>query len=125
MVSKFIRAAIKGEDVTIYGDGSQTRTFCFVEDNMEACIKCLNENLEVNDIINVGGSIETTILELANLIIKLTNSTSKIVHLPSLEEGDMTRRKPDNSKMVAILGRELLPLEEGLKKVIADTSYIL
>lgn len=125
VVSKFIRAALKGEDITIYGDGSQTRTFCFMEDNVETCVKCLTENHAVNDVINVGGSVETTILDLAKTIINLTNSTSKIVHLPALEEGDMTRRMPDNTKMKQILGRDLLPLEEGLKKVLADTSYIL
>ena len=59
-----------------------------------------------------------TILDLAKLVIEMTNSKSKIVHLPALEEGDMTRRKPDNSKMKKILGRELLPIKEGLMKVL-------
>lgn len=125
VVSKFIKAALKGEDITIYGDGSQTRTFCYVDDNVETCVKCLTDNHAVNDVINVGGAIETTILDLAKTIINLTKSNSKIVHLPALEEGDMTRRMPDNSKMLEILGRNLLPVEEGIKKILADTSYII
>jgi UDP-glucose 4-epimerase len=125
VVSKFIRAALKGEDITIYGDGSQTRTFCYIDDNVEACVKCLTEDYALNDVINVGGAVETTILDLAKIIIKLTKSDSKIVHLPALEEGDMTRRMPDNSKMLSILGRDLLPIEEGIKRILADTSYIV
>ena len=73
----------------------------------------------------MGGEIEIPILELAKLIIKLTGSKSKIVHLPALEEGDMTRRKPDITKMKQLLNRPMLPLEEGLKKILANTKYIL
>jgi UDP-glucuronate decarboxylase len=125
VVSRFISKAIKGEDIPIYGDGTQTRTFCFVDDNIEATINAFYGNKFVNDVVNIGGEIEVSILELARIIIKLTGSHSKIVHLPALEEGDMTRRKPDTRKMKILLKRPVLSIEEGLKRVIADTQYIL
>ncbi len=125
VISKFISRALKNEDIPIYGDGSQTRTFCYIDDNIEACIKAFNENKHINDVLNIGGEIEISIKQLAEKIIALTGSTSKIVHLPALKEGDMTRRQPDNSKMKNLLGRELLSLEDGLKKVISNTKYIL
>lgn len=125
VISKFICRALKNEDITVYGDGSQTRTFCYIDDNIEACIKTFKENKHLNDVINIGGSIEIPIKTLAQNIIALTGSSSKIVHLPALKEGDMTRRQPDNSKMKNLLGRELLPLEDGLKKVIENTQYII
>lgn len=125
VVSKFISRALKNEDIPLYGDGSQTRTFCFINDNIEATTVAFYKNKFVNDVINVGGEVEVPIIELAKLIIKLTNSRSKIIHLPALEEGDMTRRKPDISKMKQLLTVPMKPLEEGLKIVISDTRYIL
>jgi UDP-glucose 4-epimerase len=125
VVSKFIRAALKSEDITIYGDGSQTRTFCFIDDNIEATTNAFRRNEVVNDVANIGNDHETSILELANLVIQLTGSSSKIIHLPPLEVGDMTRRKPDIARMRALLGRELLPLRAGLELMLADTSFIL
>ncbi len=122
VMSKFIRAALNNEDITIYGDGLQTRTFCHIDDNIDATEKILYNDLEINDIINLGSDKETTILELAQKVISFTQSDSKIVFLPPLEEGDMTRRKPDNTKMKAILGRELMPLETGMKKIIHALS---
>jgi len=118
VITKFISAALKGEDITIYGDGSQTRTFCYIDDNLDVTEKILNENLMVNDVLNIGSDLEMTILELAQAVIQHTNSSSKIIHLPSLPEGDMTRRKPDNSKMLKILGKPLTTLEEGIRKTI-------
>ncbi len=125
VVSKFIGAALRGDDLKVYGDGSQTRTFCFVDDNIEATTNAFYHNKFVNDVVNIGGEIEIPILELAKLIIKLTNSKSKIVHLPALEEGDMTRRRPDITKMKQLLNRPMLPLEDGLKKILTDTKFIL
>ena len=118
VISKFIKAALANEDITIFGDGSQTRTFCYVDDNIEACALAFEKKLFVNDVVNIGGNEEITVLDLAKLIIKLAKSSSKIVHLAKLEEGDMSRRLPDNSKMKALLGRELLSLEYGLKKIL-------
>ncbi|MBL4592856.1 MAG: NAD-dependent epimerase/dehydratase family protein [Flavobacteriales bacterium] len=124
VISKFINAALNNQDITVYGDGSQTRTFCFVENNINACVAAaFGENYK-NRTINIGNNIETSILELAQIIIKLTNSTSKIKHLPPLEDGDMTRRNPDITIMKGLLNEELIPLEEGLKKVLQDTSFI-
>ncbi len=120
VVSKFINQALDNKDITIYGDGSQTRTFCYVDDNIEATINAIEYKGAVNEVFNVGSNHETSVLELAEIIIRLSGSSSKIIHLPALEEGDMTRRKPSNDKMVKELlnGRELLPMEEGLKKTI-------
>ncbi len=123
VISKFIRAALEQRDITIYGNGLQTRTFCYIDDNITATLAALEQNLFVNDVINMGNDKITTVLELAQLIIKMTKSSSKIVHLPPLPEGDMTRRQPDNTKMRQLLSRELLPLEDGLKKVIAHGKF--
>lgn len=123
VISKFLRAALSNNDIPIYGDGNQTRTFCFIDDNIEACIKIFEQNLFVNDVINVGNDILFTIKDLAELIIKLTNSKSKIVFLPPLKEGDMTRRQPDITKMKSVLERDLLPLEDGLKKLIESGVF--
>ncbi|MCC7503210.1 MAG: NAD-dependent epimerase/dehydratase family protein [Flavobacteriales bacterium] len=125
VVSKFIRAALHGEDITVYGDGLQTRTFCFIDDNIDACLNALWNNEVVNDVVNIGSDVEITILELASLIIEITGSKSRVVHLPPLEEGDMTRRMPDVSRMRKLLGREPLPLRSGLERILADTRFIL
>ena len=118
VVPKFINMALKGEDITIYGDGSQTRTFCYIDDNIEATKRIFEDNLYINDIVNIGSGIEVNVLDLAQRVISITNSSSKIIHLPALEEGDMTRRLPDNSKMLTVLGRELKPLDDGIKILV-------
>ena len=74
--------------------------------------------------INIGGAKEMTILELAKLVISKTKSNSKIIHLPALEEGDMRRRMPDNSKMKAILGKELISIEDGIDLMLNDKDFI-
>ena len=125
VISKFIRAALNNESIAIYGDGSQTRTFCFIDDNIEACSNAFYQNMYVNDVVNVGGTIEISILEVAQTIIRLTNSKSEIRFVAPLEEGDMTRRKPDTAKMSKLINRPLVTFEEGLKKVIANTSFII
>jgi nucleoside-diphosphate-sugar epimerase len=118
VITRFIHQALKNQDITLYGDGSQTRTFCYIDDNVEVTCKLLLENLSINDTINIGSDKETTILQLAELVKKATGSTSKIVHLDPLKEGDMTRRLPDITKMKSILNRELTSLEDGLSKII-------
>jgi UDP-glucose 4-epimerase len=123
VVSKFLNAALENKDITVYGDGLQTRTFCFISDNTEACVKAFYNDEVVNDVINIGSNKEVTILELAETIIKATDSKSKIIHLDPLKEGDMTRRMPDNSRMLKILGRDLLPLEEGIKNIIHSDQF--
>ena len=123
VMSKFIRAALKNKEITVYGDGKQTRTFCFIDDNIESTYNALTKNMFLNDVVNVGNDKEITIIDLAKLIIKITKSKSKIIHLPPLKEGDMTRRKPDITKMKELLGRTLLPMEEGIKKVLASGNF--
>jgi len=118
VVPRFLKAALKNEPITLYGDGLQTRSFCYVEDNIETCIKAMQSDECVNDVLNVGSDKEMTILDLAQTIIAITNSKSPIVHLPALEEGDMTRRCPDTSKMKKILKRDLISLEEGINKLV-------
>lgn len=125
VISKFIKAALSGRDITVYGDGSQTRTFCYIDDNVDACLKSFYSDIYVNDVLNVGSDKEITIKNLAELIVKITGSSSKIVHLPPLAEGDMKRRLPDNSKMMELLDRPLMSLEQGLTQVISRPEYIL
>ncbi|CAM2918695.1 NAD-dependent epimerase/dehydratase family protein [Flavobacterium frigoris] len=118
VVPRFVKAALKNEPIYLYGDGLQTRSFCYVADNIDTCIKAMMESKCVNDVLNVGSDKEMTILDLAKKVIEITNSNSSIIHLPPLEEGDMTRRCPDTNKMKNILGRELISLEEGITKLI-------
>jgi len=119
VVPRFIKAALKNEPITLYGDGMQTRSFCYVDDNIDTCIKIMESKSSINDVVNVGSDKEMTILELAKKIIEVSGSKSQIMHLPALEEGDMTRRCPDTTKMKLILGRELVSLEDGIKKLIS------
>ena len=125
VISKFIKAALRGQDITVYGDGNQTRTFCYVDDNVDACLKAYYNDACVNDVMNIGSDKEIRIRDLAELIIDITGSSSRIVHLPPLEEGDMKRRLPDNRKMMELLDRSLLPLREGLEKVVHTPDFIL
>lgn len=124
VVSKFINAALQNKDIPVYGDGLQTRTFCFISDNTEACLKAFYNDEVVNDVINIGSNIEVTILELAQTIIRATDSKSKVIHLDPLEEGDMTRRMPDNSKMLKILGHDLMALEIGINHVLHSDQFV-
>ncbi len=124
VMSKFISLATAGQDISIYGDGKQTRTFCYIDDNVEACTNAFYENLFIDDVVNIGSDRETTILELAQLIIRETKSKSKIVFLPALAEGDMTRRKPDITKMKQLLKREMISLEEGIHHLINQRHLI-
>ena len=123
VIAKFLKAALKGDDITIYGDGSQTRTFCYVEDNINTCVKILEDNLMMNDVINIGGAKEYKILDVAKLIIEKLNSKSKIIHLPALKDGDMTRRMPDNTKMINIIKNELISLDQGLDLMLEHPDY--
>ena len=123
VIAKFLKAALKGDDITIYGDGSQTRTFCYVDDNINTCIKILEDNLMMNTVINIGGAKEYKILDVAKLIIEKLNSKSKIIHLPALKDGDMTRRMPDNSKMINIINKDLISLDQGLDLMMKHPDY--
>lgn len=118
VVPKLLRAAMEGQPLTIYGDGRQSRTFCYIDDNVETMVRCLIDDHCVNDVMNIGSDTEMTIIDLAHLIKRLSGSDSVIKHLPPLKEGDMTRRRPDISKMMEILGRPLVPVETGISRLI-------
>lgn len=124
VVARFLSAALKNDDITIYGDGSQTRTFTYVDDTVNVCIKIFEEHLLANDVINIGNDKLMTIKELAELTIKITGSSSKIIYLPPLKEGDMTRRQPDNKKMLEILNKKLVSVEEGIKLMMHDERFL-
>ncbi len=123
VMSRFINAAMNNQQITIYGDGMQTRTFCYKDDNIEACVNAMYHNKHVNDTVNIGNDIELTVIELAKTILSITNSKSELVYLPPLAEGDMSRRKPDISKMKALLGRPMTELEDGIKRTIDSGLY--
>jgi len=124
VISKFINAALNNQDITIYGDGSQTRTFCYVENNINASVAAAFSDLGKNKTINIGNNVETSVLDLAKTIVKLTDSKSNIVHLPALKDGDMTRRNPDITLMKNLVDQEIYSLEDGLKKVLENASFI-
>jgi UDP-glucose 4-epimerase len=125
VVSRFISKALAEKPLTIYGDGSQTRTFCYIDDNIDATVNAFKNNMYINDVVNIGGDEEIPVIDLAKTIIRLTGSKSKLKHMPALKEGDMTRRKPDISKMKNLLNRPMLPFEEGLKRIIDNPRFIL
>jgi UDP-glucuronate decarboxylase len=117
-VPRFIDQALKGEDITVFGDGSQTRSFTYVSDQIDGLLRLADLDKARGEVINIGNNKETTILELAELIKRLTNSSSKIAFHP-LPEDDPKRRCPDISKAKKILGWEpKVSLEEGLKNTI-------
>lgn len=124
VLPRFLEAALKNKDITIYGNGSQTRTFTYVDDTIDASLACLTKNEVVNDVINIGNDEAVSVLDLAKLIISLTKSKSQIVHLPPLKEGDMTRRQPDNSKMRKLLNRPLISLEDGIKRMMKSKQFL-
>jgi len=119
VVSNFIVQALKGEDLTIYGDGTQTRSFCFVDDLLEAMTRTMNQTGTIGP-VNIGNPDEFTMLELAELTLRLTGSSSKITHRP-LPGDDPKQRRPDISVAKKYLGgwTPAIPLEEGLRRTIA------
>jgi len=119
VIPRFVKASLDGEPIYIHGDGSQTRTFCYVSDNVDTMINLLESGSYVNEIINIGSSEEVSILELARKVIKITNSTSRIEFLPPLKEGDMSRRLPSIDRMMSVLQRPLLSLEDGLRLLVS------
>jgi UDP-glucuronate decarboxylase len=117
VVSNFIVQALRGQDLTIYGDGSQTRSFCYVDDLIEGFVRFMAQTETVGP-MNLGNPGEFTMLELAELTLKLVGGKAKIVHLP-LPEDDPKQRQPDISLARRVLGWEpKVPLEEGLRRTI-------
>jgi len=125
VVSNFIVQALKNEDITIYGDGSQTRSFCYVTDLIDGMVRMMNSPDELIGPINLGNPREFTMLELANEIRRLTGSDSKIVHA-ALPQDDPTRRRPNIDKAKSKLGWEpSIALGEGLVDTIAYFRNVL
>ena len=125
VISNFICQALLGEDITIYGDGSQTRSFCYIDDLIDGLIAMMETNKLVVGPINLGRPEEFTMKELANQIIKLTGSKSRIVNLP-LPNDDPTRRRPDITKANKVLNwAPNISLQSGLTQTITYYSQIL
>jgi UDP-glucuronate decarboxylase len=119
VVSNFIVQALKGEDITIFGDGSQTRSFCYVDDLSEAMVRAMSTGSDFTGPVNIGNPGEFTMLELAELVLKLTKSKSKIVNQP-LPQDDPRQRKPDIRLAKEVLEWEpKVRLEDGLRETIS------
>ena len=119
VVSNFIVQALKNQDITIYGDGSQTRSFCYIDDLLEAMVRTMNTGDDFTGPVNIGNPGEFSMLELAELVLKLTGSKSKIMFQP-LPQDDPKQRQPDISLAKDVLDWEPnVKLEDGLKKTIA------
>ncbi len=119
VVSNFIIQALKGEDITVYGDGKQTRSFCYVDDLIRGFLLLMNSDETITGPVNMGNPGEFTMLELAQKVISLTGSSSQIVHRP-LPGDDPKQRRPDISLAGKLFGwKPEVMLEEGLQKTIA------
>ncbi len=120
VVSNFILQALRGEPITIYGDGRQIRAFCYVDDLVEGMMRLMATPATVTGPMNLGNASEVSVLELAETVIGLTRSPSRIVFQP-LPEDDPVQRCPDLTRAKAVLGWQAqIPLEEGLARTIDD-----
>jgi UDP-glucuronate decarboxylase len=118
VVSNVVCQALAGEDITIYGDGSQTRSFCFVEDMVEALTRLIDSERAVGMPVNLGNPNELKVRDLVNLVLAMTGTDSRIVYRP-LPEDDPRRRKPDISRAIELLDwRPRVDLETGLEATI-------
>lgn len=125
VVSNFIVQALQGKDITIYGDGSQTRSFCYVDDLIDAMVRMMNSEKGFTGPVNIGNPGEFTMLELAEMVLKLSGSQSKIIHQP-LPSDDPKQRQPNIDLAKAKLGWEpKVSLEDGLKETIAYFRALL
>ena len=125
VVSTFVARALRGDPLTVYGDGGQTRSFCYVDDVVDGLVKLMNTPREVTGPINLGNTREITILELAGMIIRLTGSKSGIIH-EELPNDDPRRRRPDITKAGHVLGwAPSTPLETGIERTIGFFDRLL
>ena len=119
VVSNFIVQALRGEPLTLYGEGQQTRSFCYVDDLVEGLIRLMNVK-GVHEPLNLGNPGEFTIMQLAEEVVKACDSRSGFTYLP-LPADDPKQRKPDIGKAKSLLGwNPTIPLREGLKKTVED-----
>ncbi len=123
VMSRFINFALANQDITIYGDGQQSRTFCFVDDNVDAALTSLYQKRHINNVVNIGNDVEVRIIDLAHKILELTDSKSKVVYCPPLKEGDMRRRVPNIDRMCDLLDRPLISLETGIKHLLRSGRF--
>ena len=119
VVSTLILQALQGQDLTLFGDGSQTRSFCYVDDTVQAMQLLMETSKEVTGPINVGNPVECTILQLANLILELTGSKSKLTFLPAGADDPLKRQPAIELAQKELAWQPQLALEEGLQKTIA------
>jgi UDP-glucuronate decarboxylase len=120
VVSNFVLQALNNQDITVYGKGNQTRSFCYVDDTIDGLIGLFHSGSDVTGPINIGNPDEFTILELAEKIIQITKSKSSIIHQP-IPSDDPKQRRPDISKATETIGWiPRISLEEGLPKIVAD-----
>jgi UDP-glucuronate decarboxylase len=125
VVSNFIIQALKNEPITIYGEGTQTRSFCYVDDQIEAFIRFMDSDDDFTGPVNLGNPQETNIIKLAKKIIELTNSSSKLIHKP-LPADDPKQRCPNIALATEKLDwRPVVPLEKGLEKTIQYFDQLL
>ena len=125
VVSNFIVQALRGEDITIYGEGTQTRSFCYVDDLIEAMLRLMDTGHDVTGPVNIGNPAEFTMLDLAHLVIELTGSAARLVHRP-LPEDDPRQRCPDIAKARALLGwQPTVALRDGLARTIGYFDALL
>jgi len=125
VISNFIMAALKGEPIAVFGSGDQTRSFCYVDDMVEALLALMATPAEITGPINLGNPQEISILELARLVVELTGSTSPITHTSSLRD-DPRNRRPDISQAKSLLGwQPKVPLRQGLVQTIAFFKNLL
>jgi UDP-glucuronate decarboxylase len=125
VVSNFILQALQNQDITIYGDGSQTRSFCYRDDLIDAMMRMMDTPDDEHGPVNIGNPGEFTIRQLAEEVIELTGSSSKLIYHP-LPSDDPKQRRPDISKAQALLNwQPTTPLREGLKKTIAYFDDLL
>jgi UDP-glucuronate decarboxylase len=118
VIMNFLRSALSGKDLEIFGDGTQTRTFCFITDTVRFIERCLDELAFENDVVNVGSELQYSINELARIVLELTASKSSIKHIPARLVGDMVRRQPDNTKMMKLVDWTPVDLVGGLRQTL-------
>ena len=125
VVSGFIVSALKGEPVSVHGDGKQTRSFCYVDDLVDGLIRLMNTPHEITGPINIGGTSEISIRELADMVIRMTGSKSRVVHADAAED-DPRRRQPDITAARNVLGwAPTTPLESGLRQTVEYFERLL
>jgi UDP-glucuronate decarboxylase len=125
VVSNFIVQALKGEEITVYGEGKQTRSFCYIDDLVDGLIRMMDSKKDFTGPVNLGTPVEFTILELAKMVIRMTGSASRIVFSP-LPQDDPVQRRPDITLAREKIGWEPhVPLEEGLGRTIAYFQQVL